>query len=256
MVKNQVHSSQSGTFDISAAMLHIIAMTFMLMDHLWATLLPAQDWLTCVGRLAFPIFAFMAVEGYFHTHSFKKYILRLLLFAVLSEIPFDLMYGGTWFYPFHQNVIWTLLIGLSGIHLMEKTRKKQKLTIFLPTAVLVVLVGSALGTVGMADYYGAGVLTLFIFYFFRGRKWWCFSGQLLALYWVNVELLGGLMYPIRLFGMDFELCQQGLALLSLLPIWLYRGRQGCHTKVLQFSCYAFYPVHMLILALVLNYVNR
>ena len=110
MVKNQVHSSQSGTFDISAAMLHIIAMTFMLMDHLWATLLPAQDWLTCVGRLAFPIFAFMAVEGYFHTHSFKKYILRLLLFAVLSEIPFDLMYGGTWFYPVHQNVILTLLI--------------------------------------------------------------------------------------------------------------------------------------------------
>ena len=136
MVKNQVHSSQSGTFDISAAMLHIIAMTFMLMDHLWATLLPAQDWLTCVGRLAFPIFAFMAVEGYFHTHSFKKYILRLLLFAVLSEIPFDLMYGGTWFYPFHQNVIWTLLIGLFGIHLMEKVRKKQKLWIFLPTAVL------------------------------------------------------------------------------------------------------------------------
>lgn len=200
MEKNQVHSSQSGTFDISVAMLHIIAMTFMLMDHLWATLLPAQDWLTCVGRLAFPIFAFMAVEGYFHTHSFKKYILRLLLFAVLSEIPFDLMYGGTWFYPFHQNVIWTLLIGLAGIHLMEKARKKQKLWIFLPTAVLVMLVGSALGTVGMADYYGAGVLTLFAFYFFRGRKWWCFSGQLLALYWVNVELLGGLMYPIRLLG--------------------------------------------------------
>ena len=89
MEKNQVHSSQSGTFDISAAMLHIIAMTFMLMDHLWATLLPAQDWLTCVGRLAFPIFAFMAVEGYFHTHSFKKYILRLLLVDRTLRNPFD-----------------------------------------------------------------------------------------------------------------------------------------------------------------------
>ena len=82
------------------------------------------------------------------------------------------------------------------------------------------------------------------------------SAQAAALYWVNVELLGGLMYPIQLFGMDFELCQQGLALLALVPIWLYRGRQGYHSKPFQYACYAFYPVHMLLLALVLNFVNR
>ena len=70
----------------------------MLMDHLWATLFPAQEWLTCAGRLAFPIFAFMTVEGYFRTHNFRKYVFRLFLFALISEIPFDLMYGGTWFY--------------------------------------------------------------------------------------------------------------------------------------------------------------
>ncbi len=60
-------------------------------------------WLTHVGRLAFPIFAFLAVEGYFHTRSFKRYALRMLLFAVLSEVPFDLMYGGTAFIPYTRT---------------------------------------------------------------------------------------------------------------------------------------------------------
>lgn len=242
-------------FDLSSAVLHIIAMVLMLMDHLWATLLPAQDWLTCLGRIAFPIFAFMAVEGYFHTRNFKKYALRMLLFAVISEIPFDLMYGGTWFYPVHQNVIWTLLLGLLGIRLMEAVRKKQKLWLYILVCVLTVAAGLAVGTLGMVDYYGAGILTVFVFYFFRGRKWWCFLGQLAALYYINVQILGGLMYPITLFGMELEICQQGLALFALLPIWLYRGRQGYHSKPFQYVCYAFYPVHMLILYLILAFVN-
>lgn len=246
----------SGKMDLSAAALHMLAMAFMLMDHLWATLLPAQEWLTCVGRIAFPIFAFMAVEGYFHTHNLKKYLLRMLIFAVISEVPFDLMYGGTWFYPVHQNVIWTLMMGLVGIHLMETVRKKKSTFVYVLVSAIVVILGGLLGTLSMVDYYGIGVLTVFIFYFFRQRKWWCLLGQMLALYWVNVELLGGLMYPIRLFGMEFELCQQGLALLALLPIWLYRGRQGYHSKPFQYFCYAFYPVHMFVIVLVLNFINR
>ena len=249
-------SSASKNFELTAAVLHIIAMTLMLMDHLWATLLPAREWLTCAGRVAFPIFAFMAVEGYFHTRSFKKYILRMLLFAVLSEIPFDLMYGGTWFYPVHQNVLWTFLLSLLGVWLMEQVRKKGKTWMYLLVCVLVVPAGLVLGTLCMVDYYGVGVLTVFVFYFLHGRKWWCFLGQLAALYWLNVELLGGLMYPVQLFGMEFELCQQGLALLALIPIWLYRGRQGYHSKPFQYACYAFYPVHMLILVLILQYLTR
>lgn len=249
-------SSASKNFELTAAVLHIIAMTLMLMDHLWATLLPAREWLTCAGRVAFPIFAFMAVEGYFHTRSFKKYILRMLLFAVLSEIPFDLMYGGTWFYPVHQNVLWTFLLGLLGVWLMEQVRKKGKTWMYLLVCVLVVPAGLVLGTLCMVDYYGVGVLTVFVFYFLHGRKWWCFLGQLAALYWLNVELLGGLMYPVQLFDLEFELCQQGLALLALIPIWLYRGRQGYHSKPFQYLCYAFYPVHMLLLVVVLNFINR
>ena len=249
-------SSASKNFELTAAVLHIIAMTLMLMDHLWATLLPAREWLTCAGRVAFPIFAFMAVEGYLHTRNFKKYMLRMLLFAVLSEVPFDLMYGGTWFYPVHQNVLWTFLLGLLGVWLMEQVRKKGKTWMYLLVCVLVVLAGLVLGTLCMVDYYGVGVLTVFVFYFLHGRKWWCFLGQLAALYWLNVGLLGGLMYPVQLFGMEFELCQQGLALLALIPIWLYRGRQGYHSKPFQYLCYAFYPVHMLLLVVVLNFINR
>ena len=180
----------------------------------------------------------------------------MLIFAVISEVPFDLMYGGTWFYPVHQNVIWTLMMGLAGIHLMETVRKKKSTFVYILVSAIVVILGGLLGTLSMVDYYGIGVLTVFIFYFFRGRKWWCLLGQMLALYWVNVELLGGLMYPIRLFGMEFELCQQGLALLALLPIWLYRGRQGYHSKPFQYFCYAFYPMHMLVVVLVLNFINR
>ena len=166
------------------------------------------------------------------------------------------MYGGTWFYPVHQNVIWTLLMGLLGIHLMEMARGKGKIWVYLLVSAAVTAAGSLLGTLCMVDYYGAGVLTVFVFYFFRKREWWCLVGQILTLYWLNVMTLGGLMYPVKLFGMEFELCQQGLALLALLPIWLYKGRQGYHSKPFQYLCYAFYPAHMLILALVLRFVNR
>lgn len=236
-------------WELSSAALHILAMVFMLMDHLWAAVLPGQNWLTCVGRLAFPLFAFLCVEGYFHTQNFKRYGLRLFIFALLSEIPFDLMYGGTIFYPFHQNVLWTFLLGLLGIHWMERVRLKGNRLRYALAAVAAVAIGFCLGTLGMTDYYGAGVLTVFVFYFFRGRAWWCLLGQVVALYWLHVEVLGGQYYPIAILGWEWELCEQGLALLALVFIWLYRGRQGYHTKPFQWFCYAFYPAHMLVLGL-------
>ena len=255
MSTKPICSAAANCIDLSAAALHLIAMALMLMDHLWATLLPAQDWLTCAGRLAFPIFAFMTVEGYFHTRNLKRYVLRLLLFALLSEIPFDLMYGGTWFYPVHQNVIWTLLLGLLGIHLMETVRKKQKTWLYLLTALLVVLIGTVLGTLSMVDYYGSGVVTVLIFYLCRQIPYgWL--GEVAGLAFLNCKLLGGMTIPLTLGSWTLEFPEQGLALLALVPIWLYRGRQGCHSKPFQYACYAFYPVHMLLLVLALNFVNR
>ena len=82
------------TIETTSASLHIIAMILMLCDHLWGTIVPGNDWLTCIGRISFPMFAFMIVEGYFHTSNLKNYVKRLLIFALISEIPFNLAMGS------------------------------------------------------------------------------------------------------------------------------------------------------------------
>ncbi len=243
-------------FDISSAGLHIFAMIFMLMDHMWATVFTNAQWLTQVGRLAYPIFAFMIVEGYTHTKNLKKYVLRLFAFALISEIPFNLMTGNSVIYYVHQNVLWTFLIGIGLIHINELARKKGKLWLTVLTMAATTAIGFVLGFVTFVDYNAAGILTVLLFYFFRARKWWCYLGQLAGLYYINVELLKGLFFEVELFGHSFEIVQQGLALLSLAFIWLYKGRQGKKSKVFQYFCYAFYPAHMLILWIVSVLINR
>ncbi len=237
-------------FDISSAGLHVLAMGLMLCDHLWATIVPGNNWLTCIGRLAYPIFAFMLVEGYFHTSNLKRYVLRLLAFAVISEIPFNLMYSSSVIYPFHQNVIWTLLIGLWMIHLNEKSRNTGKWSLRIAVIIGTILLGMLLGLISFADYNAAGVLTILVFYFFRGKKWWCYLGQLAGLYYINFEMLKGLVFPVTFLGNSFEIPQQGLAILSLIFIWLYRGRKGYSSKWFQQLCYWFYPAHMVLLWLI------
>lgn len=235
--------------DISSFSLHLLAMGLMLCDHLWATVLSRYDVLTWLGRIAFPIFAFLLVEGYFFTGNLRKYMGRLLFWAVLSELPFNLMYSGSWIYPFHQNVLWTFLMGLCCVHLIHQQAKKGKP---LLTCLAVLFWGGlfyGLAFLTMVDYFGYGIATILVFYLFRGRKWWCALGQLLGLFWIHGVAMGGLSVPIDLLGHTFLFPQQSLACLALIPIWLYRGRQGHHSKGLQIGFYAFYPLHMLILAL-------
>lgn len=243
--------------EISSFTLHLLAMAFMLCDHLWATVIPGNQWLTDLGRLAFPIFAFMLAEGFFRTRNRKKYALRLLIFALVSEIPFDFMYGGTAFYPFHQNVLWTFLLAFGCMSLIQwvwtKSRqwKSPLLALAVPaiTAAGVCFAGWLLGSLLMVDYYGAGVLTVLVFYFFHGRRWYDLAGQLVCLTMIHGVLLAGMVYPISLFGLSFDFPQQALALLALVPIWLYRGKQGPHSRPIQLLYYGFYPVHMAILSL-------
>ena len=234
---------------ISSFALHIIATLLMLCDHLWATVLSQYAWLTWVGRLAYPIFAYMLVEGYFHTHNLKKYLGRLLFWAILSELPFNLMYGGSLIYPFHQNVLWTFLLGLLCITVIEKARLKGKSALTIIVILLSAAVGYVLGFLTMVDYFGYGIWMVLVFYLFRGRKWWCLLGQFVGLFWINAELIGGLSVSVQILGHELFIVQQSMACLALVPIWLYKGIQGPHNKIIQTSFYAFYPVHMLILSL-------
>lgn len=240
-------------FQISSAGLHVLAMILMLCDHAWAMLFPAAEWLTCIGRLAFPIFAFMTVEGFFHTHDLRRYLLRLLLWACLAEIPFNVMYGGNILHPYHQNVLWTFLLSLIIISLIEKCRHRFKPVWTVLIAIGLAAAGFLIGSIAMVDYYGPGVLTVLTFYVFRKRTWVNRLLQLLCLYVLNVELLGGYFYEVELFGYTFEIVQQGLALAALIPIWLYQGKQGFHSKAFQYFCYTFYPAHILLLFVVREY---
>ena len=230
--------------------LHLLAMVFMLCDHLWGTIIPGNDWLTCIGRISFPIFAFLLVEGYFHTRNLKKYVVRLMLFAVISEIPFNLAMGSRWFFPIHQNVLWSFLISLGLIHWNERAKATQKTWRRILVGIITVLLGYILGLLTMVDYYHTGILTVLVFYFFRQRKWWSYIGQALCLWYINMEMLSGFSYEIHLFEETYFFVRQSLALLALIPIWLYHGKQGYHSKPFQYACYAFYPLHLLILGII------
>lgn len=238
-----------GKIETTSFSLHIMAMVFMLCDHLWGTVVAGNDWLTCIGRISFPIFAFLIVEGYFHTKNFRKYLLRIFVFAVISEIPFNLAIGSRLFYPVHQNVLWSFLISLLLIHRNEKARKSGRTWRRILAGCGSIALGFILGLLTMVDFYHAGILTVLAFYFFRGKKWWNYLGQLLCMIYINLEILGGLVYELSLFGTTLSIHQQGFALLALIPIWLYRGKQGRHSKAIQLIYYAFYPFHLLVLGI-------
>ena len=231
---------------LTAAALHILAMVLMVGDHL-AYLLPAGwDWLHATGRLAFPIFAFFIAQGYRHTGNYRRYCLRIFLFALLAEIPYDLLAYGVWFYPFAQNVLWTFLISLWMLRLLERAAACTRRWATLLLGVLAVALGYILGYLFMSDYFGDGVLMVLVFYLFRGEKGWQRLAQLLALGYINYSL-GGRGWELMLLGHPVFFPMQLLAVLALPLLWCYRGQQGHHSKAFRWFCYAFYPGHMLLL---------
>ncbi len=233
---------------LTANMLRAVAVLLMLSDHIWATYMSFGDWMTYIGRMAFPIFAFQIAEGFVHTKNVKKYILRLLGFAIVTEIPFNLFYSSRTFNPYHQNVLFTLLLGLLAIVLIDGVKKNRSAKNIAKTVALLLLIVVA-SVIGFVDYGFLGMLTVVMFYLLRDFPF-AWLAQLLGMIAINIIFFEGQVIPFELFGKYFEIPVQGFAVFSLIPIWLYGGKKGISSKSLQYGFYAFYPVHMLILYLI------
>lgn len=222
------------SWGLSQEGLKAIACVTMLLDHIGAIFVPGYYTyyiLRILGRIAFPIYCFLLVEGVYHTRSPGKYALRLSLGAVISEIPFDLaFYGGPTVE--HQNVMLTLLLGFCVV----EAGKQLPGWIQFPATLALAWLAEWLGT----DYGAWGVVLIFLFSLARQQHWpkWALvlvmGAVLLEMDSAAVPFLWGL--PIELFG-----------LAALIPIFLYSGQKRRAGKGSRLLGYGFYPGHLLVL---------
>jgi len=230
-------AEETKKFGLSGSTLKIIAIVTMFIDHIGAFLVEpilfkANPYMTrpilwgltleqlrtldtslrLIGRLAFPIFTFLIVEGLLHTRNKKNYLIRLSLFALISEIPFDLARSHVMFDFSYQNVFFTLAIGLSVLWAMQHYENQGWKWLF-PA------VGMLLATFLKTDYswYGIGLIVLHDLT--RGLK---IKGQVILALWLSAQYT---------------------AVLALLPIHFYNGQRGLS---LRYLFYWFYPLHLLL----------
>ncbi len=224
-------------FGMSGSTLKIIAMVAMVIDHAAVALIMpymeavygynesyifASDICRYIGRLAFPIFCFLLVQGYLHTRSVRKYASRLAIFAVLSEIPFDLAGSGKVFDFGAQNVLWTLLLGIIALELVEYVQQLpfvQNMSQPCLFSWLAVVPIAALAYVLKTDYDAFGVLLICILYITSANKKQQIIAGAIAVAWETT------------------------APLAFIPIAFYNGKRGLSLK---WIFYLFYPVHLLI----------
>lgn len=224
---------------MSSFVLKIIACISMFCDHIGDAFIGKLTFLNYIGRLAFPLFCFQIVQGYIHTHDIKKYILRLSLFALISQIPFMLFYHIV-FDSFAINVIFTLLFGLFTILIYDKYNKSVG-------ACFCLLLG-IIAQVCQFDYGFFGVFIIFMFYVLRNKKTamsLVFALAVLIRY--SIPLLQYGLSLSYLFSNGKYSMMVYSTIFSIVPILFYNGKKGKNAKYL---FYIFYPVHLLILSII------
>ena len=211
---------------LSGSTLKIIALLTMLTDHIAAFLIDAHRYpevynvMRQIGRVSFPIFCFMIIEGYFHTSDIKKYMMRLAVFGIISEVPFDLAISGLYENTSeYQNVFFTLLLGLIVVWVIDNNRNNVIIQCFA------IWLGCVLAVVLGTDYNCFGVIQIVMFYYFRNMRLYRIAGIIL------LNMFMG----------------QPMGALSLLFTENYNGKKGINLK---YIVYAFYPLHLSIICLI------
>ena len=240
-------------FEITGSTLKWIAIITMLIDHTAATifdriivsdgmgngvLYTIDMIMRLIGRLGFPIFCFLLVEGFVHTKNLKRYTIRLGMFCVLSEIPFDLAFSGKMFYWDYQNVFFTLFLGilvLSGLKVIDENQKiqgKWEKLIKSLISIFIILAGMGVAVLLKTDYSAVGIFTIVVMYLFRNKK--------------MMEALMGCIVLTVMSLIEFT------SFFVLIPIYFYKGKRG---KQMKYFFYAFYPVHLLLLYLICHLIG-
>lgn len=216
----------------------IIACLCMLIDHIGIIFFSDVNLFRIIGRVAFPIYCFLLTEGFAHTHDKRKYGLRLLIAAAVSEIPYDLASFGQ-IIPARCSVMVTLLLGFAALWLAEHVQPSCKGVLFMGLMALCVLAADRV----RSDYGGRGVLMVLLFAATADlprKNLWRFTLFVPLCFWMRgfSVKLWGLSVPVELF-----------AVLSLPFIACYNGKKRSHSAAVSRIFYGFYPGHLLALYL-------
>lgn len=210
--------------------LKLIAMISMVFDHVGDMFFPGALWMRMIGRLAMPLFSFCIAEGYAHTKNKQRYLMRMGVFALVSEIPFDLAFEGRVGLG-HQNIMLSFFLAILALMVFDRIRGEGKEHAAGKTllGILCVCAMAVLALLLRADYTLFAVLAVFLFYVLRNRHPLLRCG-------VGVSFLA-LTRTVGYYRATG---------LSLIPLLLYNGKRG---RGLKWLFYAFYPGHLLLLYL-------
>lgn len=224
----------------------IFAILFMVIDHIGAFLFPDVIVFRIIGRLSFPLFAWLIANGAYYSKNIQTYLLRLLTLAVISQFPYILISREIEENYWALNIFFTLFLGLLAIEVYKKFQPKN-------IAYVLVFIIGLLGSALQVEYGIIGILAIFFFYQYFQDVSRMFTAQLMLAILPYVDLFVFTDFSKNPLSPEAFLARLApLGLLSFFFIAKYNGKEG---KKLKYFFYLFYPAHFLVLYGVLKVIS-